>query len=249
MDLDQATEEFAARGYVAWRGFMDAAEIIEVNAELDRYVAEILPTLADDAGFYEDKSDPATLMRLQGMTDHDAYFHQLFYGKRMLDVARALLDDEVVGKNMQWFNKLPEGGKATPPHQDGFYFMLEPNEAITLWLAQDPIDEGNGCVRYLPGSHLEAMRPHQRTDVLGFSQGITDYGDADHQHEIPVRAQPGDLLIHHSMCVHRADANDSPHPRRALGFVYYAARAKEDLVQAEAYRQQLLADWEKEGRI
>ena len=249
MDLQQAKEEFAARGFVAWRGFIDAAEMAQVNAEFDRYIAEVLPTLDHSAGFYEDKDDPATLMRLQGMTDHDPYFHQLFHNERMFDTARALLDDEVVGRNLQWFNKLPHGGKATPPHQDGFYFMLEPNEAITLWLAQDPIDEDNGCVRYLPGSHLQAMRPHQRTDVLGFSQGITDYGDADHQHEIPVRAQPGDLLIHHSMCVHRADANDSPHPRRALGFVYYAARAKEDLARAEAYREQLLAEWEKEGRI
>ena len=51
------------------------------------------------------------------------------------------------------------------------------------------------------------------------------------------------------MCVHRADANDSPRPRRALGFVYFAARAKEDLERAEAYRQQLFDEWEKEGLI
>ena len=131
MDLQQAKEEFTAQGFVAWRGFIDATEIAQINAEFDRYIAEVLPTLGDDAGFYEDKDDPATLMRLQGMTDHDSYFHQLFHNERMFDIARTLLNDEVVGRNLQWFNKLPNGGKATPPHQDGFYFMLEPNEAIT----------------------------------------------------------------------------------------------------------------------
>jgi phytanoyl-CoA hydroxylase len=249
MDLQQAKEEFATQGYVAWRGFMDPREIGQVNAELDRYIRDIFPTLPDTAGFFEDKDDPATLMRLQNMCHYDDYFRQLYYGDRLMDIGRALLDDELVGKNLQWFNKLPNGGKATPPHQDGFYFMLEPNEGLTLWLAQDDVDEENGCVRYLPGSHKEDMRPHQRTDVLGFSQGITDYGAADYQREAPVCAQPGDLLIHHSMCVHRADANPSPRPRRALGFVYFAARAKEDAEKAAAYRQQLYTEWEKEGKI
>jgi len=51
------------------------------------------------------------------------------------------------------------------------------------------------------------------------------------------------------MCIHRADANNSNRPRRALGFVYFAARAKEDEARAEKYRQQLFTEWEREGRI
>ena len=249
MDLPQAKELFDTQGYVAWPGFMASDEIGQVNDALDRYIREIFPTLDETAGFFEDKDDPSTLMRLQGMCDHDPFFDDLYHGEKFMGLARALLDDEVVGKNLQWFNKLPNGGKATPPHQDGFYFMLEPNEAITLWLAQDTVDEENGCVRYLPGSHKESMRPHQRTEVLGFSQGITNYDEADYQHETPVHAQPGDLLVHHSMCIHRADENPSSRPRRALGFVYFAARAKEDAEKAEAYRQQLYEEWERDGQI
>jgi phytanoyl-CoA hydroxylase len=249
MDIEVAKEEFATQGYVALRGFMDADEIGRVNDELDRYIRDVFPALPDTAGFFEDKGDPTTLMRLQNMCDYDDYFHDLYYGEKLMDIGRALLDDDLVGKNLQWFNKLPNGGAATPPHQDGFYFMLEPNEALTMWLAQDTVDEENGCVRYLPRSHREGMRPHQRTDVLGFSQGITDYGEADYAREVPVCAEPGDLLIHHSMTAHRADANPSPRPRRALGFVYFAARAREDAEKAEAYRQQLYAEWEREEKI
>ena len=249
MNLSKAKEEFARQGFVAWRGFMKADEIDQVNRELDRYIHSVFPTLPEDAGFFEDKKDPATLMRLQSMCDYDEYFHDLYYGYRLMDLGRALLDDELVCRNLQWFNKLPNGGKATPPHQDGFYFMLEPNEALTMWLAQDTVDEENGCVRYLPGSHQQEMRPHQRTNTLGFSQGIADYGSADYAAEIPVCAEPGDLLIHHSMCIHRADANNSNRPRRALGFVYFAAKAKEDEARAEKYRQQLFTEWEREGRI
>jgi len=155
----------------------------------------------------------------------------------------------VVGKNLQWFNKPAAVGGPTPAHQDGFYFMLEPNIAITLWLALDHIDEGNGCVRYVRGTHLDGMRPHQRSNVTGFSQGITDYGDADTAREEPIHAKPGDLFAHHSMTMHRADPNPSTRRRAALGFVFFAATAKEDAERAEAYRQTLYEQWEKEKRL
>jgi phytanoyl-CoA hydroxylase len=249
MEFSAAKREFDERGFTVLRNFVDAREIATINAELERYIAEVLPGLPETAAFYEDKDDPATLFRLQGMCDCDAFFHDLYYGQRMMELGELLMGGAVRGKNMQWFNKLPLGGKETPPHQDGFYFMLEPNEALTMWLAQDVVDEENGCVRYLPASHREPMRPHQRTNVLGFSQGINNYDDADRQREVPVCAEPGDLLVHHSLTVHRADANPSPRPRRALGLVYFAERARENAEKAELYRQQLYAEWEREGKI
>jgi len=63
---------------------------------------------------------------------------------------------------MQWFNKPAKMGTETPPHQDGFYFMLEPNHAVTMWLALDVADAENGCMRYIPRSHLGGIRPHKK---------------------------------------------------------------------------------------
>ncbi|MEC8389905.1 MAG: phytanoyl-CoA dioxygenase family protein [Planctomycetota bacterium] len=38
---------------------------------------------------------------------------------------------------------------------------------------------------------------------------------------MPLPAQPGDLLVHDAMTIHRADANRSTNrTRRALGFIY-----------------------------
>ena len=117
MDLQQAKQEFATQGYVAWRGFMDPREIGQVNAELDRYIRDVFPTLPDTAGFFEDKDDPTTLMRLQSMCDYDDYFRQLYYGDRLMDIGRALLDDELVGKNKSGKSVLsvPKGCNVLPP--------------------------------------------------------------------------------------------------------------------------------------
>ncbi len=245
----QWKQEFDRDGFVVLRDYLSATEASEVDANVDRFIRDVLPDAPETTAFYEDPDDPRSIMRLQNMLDHDTWFHDLYYGERMAGLARFLLGDDVIGKNLQWFNKPPGVGGPTPAHQDGFYFMLEPNEAITLWLALDDIDEENGCVRYVRGTHRDGMRPHQRSNVIGFSQGITDYGDADSAREEPIHAKPGDLFAHHSMTMHRADPNPSTRRRAALGFVFFAASAVEDQERAEAYRQTLYEQWEKEGRL
>ena len=188
-------------------------------------------------------------MRLQGMASYDSHFKDLTESDRFAKLAELLLDDGVISKNMEWFTKPARSGAETPPHQDGFYFMLEPNEALTLWLALDTVNDENGCIHYVRGSHRRGMRPHGQTAVFGFSLGVTDYGEADYQTEAAIHAAPGDMIVHHCMTIHRAGPNPTANPRRALGLVYYAQRAKADKEHQEAYKKELMELWEKEGKI
>ena len=138
------------------------------------------------------------------MHEHDAWFGEFFADKPQR-LAEDLLGTEVVGKNLQYFNKPAAGGQPTPPHQDGFYFKLNPPHALTMWMALEDVDEENGCVHYVKGSHLKGMREHGRTGTLGFSQGMTDFGrQEDLAAEEAVPAAPGDLLAHHALTIHRA---------------------------------------------
>jgi phytanoyl-CoA hydroxylase len=118
-------------------------------------------------------------------------------------------------------------------------------------MALDDVDEENGCVRYVRGSHRVGMRPHGRTETLGFSQGITDFGQAaDSRNEVACPAQPGDLLAHHALTIHRADANTSEtRSRRALGFIYYGESACENVQAHEAYQSLLATEMSVAGKI
>ena len=93
--------------------------------------------------------------------------------------------------SVEWFNKPPGTDSPTPPHQDNYYFCLRPPSVLTIWLALDPVDEENGCLRYVAGSHRQGIRAHARSNILGFSQGISDYGDEDRAREVVVRLQAG----------------------------------------------------------
>jgi phytanoyl-CoA hydroxylase len=185
------------------------------------------------------------------MGGHDPWFDQLFRNGRFEKVAEALIGGPVVPKNMQYFNKPPGTSKPTPPHQDGYYFMLDPCSAVTMWLALDDVDQQNGCIRYVRGSHHQPMRSHSRTETLGFSQGIDDYPtDEDQAHEVAIPAAPGDLLVHHAMTIHRADQNRSVgRSRRSLGFIYYDRRAEHNAMAHAEYQRQLAAELKAAGRI
>lgn len=247
-NAEQIKQDFDRDGYCIIRNHLSTQETAQVRDNVERFVSDVLPGLPKDKAYYEDKDDSGTLMRLQGMTENDYYFRELYRDEQFLGLADNLLDGARESL-MQWFDKPPRLGKATPPHQDGFYFMLEPNEALTLWLAIDAADEENGCVRYVPGSHRRDMRPHRPSGVLGFSQGITDYGDEDFATEVPMIAQPGDVIVHHCLTIHRADANPSDRHRAALGFHYHAERAVEDAQRRETYQKQLVEQWEAERKL
>ena len=157
-----------------------------------------------------------------------------------------MLGEDVVCKTVEYFNKPPKIGKPTPPHQDGYYFMLDPQQAVTMWLALEKVDEENGCVKYVKGSHLKGMRAHGRTTTLGFSQQIVDFGtEEDMKNEIAFPANPGDLLVHHSLTIHRAGANTTTNrTRKAMGLIYWGLSAKEDKEAKERYMQQLAKERE-----
>ncbi len=100
-----------------------------------------------------------------------------------------------------------------------------------MWLALEDVDEQNGCLRYVRGSHLTGRRPHGRSNILGFSQGITDFGPSDTANEVAVPLKANDLVIHHGWTIHRADENQSAtrgRPSFAIVFRGISCRIDED---------------------
>jgi phytanoyl-CoA hydroxylase len=237
-------ENFIEDGYVFLPGFLSPAEAETMKRNFDRVIEEVVPTMPAKHVFYEGpQKDAATLKQLIDIQEYDVFFKEKLSTGKFKDLAEFLLEDQVIGKTLEYFNKPPFIGKPTPPHQDGYYFMLNPSVAVTMWMALEPADEENGCVKYVRGSHLKGMRPHGRTQTLGFSQGITDFGTAaDQEKEISFPANPGDLIVHHSLTIHQAGANRSARSRKALGLIYFGESAREDLEAKAAYQKKLLEE-------
>lgn len=247
--FQEARTNFDRDGFAVIPGFLTPEQVAEVEERIGFYIDHLLPHMPAKAAFYEDKDDPSSLLRLEKLHERFAWGDGMLRSARIMELVGVLLGDEPVPRECTLFGKAPRVGKETPAHQHGYYFMLEPNEALTVWLPIDAVDEENGCIRYVPGSHRRGMRPHGRSQVFGFSQGVEDYGPADIEAEAVITAAPGDLIAHHSMIIHRADPNRSDRRRWALGLVYYAERAREDRAARDAYDARLKKEWAAAGKL
>ena len=250
LDRDRILQDYQMQGFVIVREFCDAERLASLRRHLQRYIDEVVPRVPPMDAFYEDTQAKQQIRMLPRMEVHDPFFAELLHHGATREIAECLCGTTVAPHDAAYFNKLAEIGEATPPHQDGYYFHLNPCEALTLWFALDDVDEQNGCVRYVLGSHKEGMREHRRTQVLGFSQGIADYGtQQDVEREVPACVAAGDLIIHDSMTIHRTDPNHSRRPRRALGLVYFSSRARVDYAARDAYQEQLARELQADGKI
>lgn len=252
IDYSKFADDYARDGFVAVQPLFDADTMAEINRQLDRYVQDVVPQMKREEVYYENKADQTSLKQIGNMANYDDFFRDMLENSVLKEMADAAFGEPAVPKNLQYFNKPAGIGQPTPPHQDGYYFHLKPCMALTAWLALEPVDHENGCIHYVRGSHKgDGFRPHGRSNVLGFSQGITDFGTEDDKaNTVAFPGEAGTFLMHDARIVHWAGANTSKtRSRRALGFVYYGESARVDEEAKAAYKAKLEADLIKENKI
>jgi phytanoyl-CoA hydroxylase len=250
--LTSLKSDFDRDGFIAIKPLFDASKMAEINRQFDRYVESCVPEMKDTEVFYEEKGAKGTLKQMQNMQHYDAYFRDLLEIDTIRELAETMLGEKARAVNLEYFNKPAGIGKPTPPHQDGYYFHFNPPAAVTGWLALERVDAENGCIHYVRGSHkIDGYRPHGRSEILGFSQGITDFGtENDKANMVVFPGDGGTFLMHHSKTIHWAGPNTSPtRARRALGFVYFGESAKVDEEARAAYQAKLQADLRAAGKI
>lgn len=239
LDHQALKQHFDEQGFVHLRGFLSAEMLAELELQLDRYITDVVPGLPRADAFFVDRARPETLKQLQKM-EQDSYFAEYRNHPRWVELAETVLGEPASAIAPEWFNKPPGTDHPTPPHQDNYYLCFEPPQVVTLWLALDHVDNENGCLRYLPGSQLDDLRPHAATEVIGFSQGITDYSDEERARETVLELEPGDLVAHHGTLIHRAEPNrSSDRQRRAFAMVFRADSCSKNETRLALYQSQL----------
>ncbi|MDP6701619.1 MAG: phytanoyl-CoA dioxygenase family protein, partial [Candidatus Latescibacteria bacterium] len=118
--------------------------------------------------------------------------------------------------------KPPRVGSAKPPHQDSAYWTtIDPPNLVICWMALDDATEDNGCMRFIPGSHKLGVIEHKRLEDFRVEDEKVDY-----QSEVSVPLKAGGCSFHHSLALHRTDANRSDRRRIGLTVAYMSAESK-----------------------
>jgi len=137
----------------------------------------------------------------------------------ILDMIEQLIGRDIVLWGMTIFGKPARVGKATPWHQDGDYYPIEPLETLTVWVSLDGSTPEQGCMQFIPGSHREhkIYKHHfEHRDDYTLAQVIDD-GQVDLSQARDIVLEPGQISLHDVYLVHGSEAN--PSARRRMGLV------------------------------
>jgi len=228
---------YNAMGFIVIRQFLNTDELAELSGEIDRFMRHVAPALDEDQAFYQEEPDGSRALRQVHRMHCDPFFSAYQRNPKWSLIAQDLIGEPVTPHPPWWFNKPPRTAFATPPHQDNSAFNYSPPKAIMLLVAIDPMTVENGCLRYLPGSHRSGLREHAFSDVRGFALEVCEYGEDDRAREVVVELEGGDLVCHHPLVVHRADANPSNQRRSAFGIAYRGDSADVDWPARETYER------------
>jgi len=211
-------DQFQAEGFLKGGRVLSDAQVDVLREELDRIIGDRdkdgrQPVLLHNMTRKED----AAIWQVVNIWEASDPFNELVRSKQIAEEVAQL----IAARQLRvWHDQIqykPAGvGGVNAWHQDWPYWgILSGPFQVTAWVALDDVDEGNGCMSMVPGSHLWGQQ-------IDFLHAIPDFQAMPERlngHALRVKLCPvgkGEVHYHHALTWHGSHANTSGRPRRAL---------------------------------
>ena len=99
------------------------------------------------------------------------------------------------------------------------YWPIKPLANVSAWIAIDDVKIENACLKVIPGSHLNGLRPHETDSREKIALDQTVKQDQFEQNKaVNIELSPGQVVIFDVYLIHGSNANTSG--KRRAGLVY-----------------------------
>ena len=216
---EDQVEFYNRNGYVAGIPLLNDDQVEQLRTELDALVDASHPARHL---FYEynsnESTDPATILfHALGSWRITPGFHDLLWNPAFLNPASQLLGGAVRFWHDQIFYKPAHHGGIVAWHQDYSYWTrTRPIAHLSCWIGLDDSTRENGCLHYVPGSHLWNLLPV--TGLANQMDAIETVLTAEQKEQfrpVPIELKKGQASFHHPLMVHGSYENRTPRQRRA----------------------------------
>ena len=213
-------------GYVVVRGLFEPDEVAELREHFMTLRAS--GTYPEDlVGVDPSSDDPLRRYpRMSQMHRWDDKALKFLLDDRIVHLVREFLETEPLAVQTMVYFK-PPGARGQALHQDNFFLKAEPGTCMAAWLALDRVDEDNGCLNVVPGSHRWPVLCVQKADT---GESFTDVTVPLREEDtvVPVVMEPGDVLFFNGSLVHGSLPNiTADRFRRSLVGHYIETAARE----------------------
>jgi ectoine hydroxylase-related dioxygenase (phytanoyl-CoA dioxygenase family) len=160
----------------------------------------------------------------------------LVHHPKVLDAVEDAIGPDILCWTTTFFIKEANSPGFVSWHQDSTYWGLDPDEVITAWVAFTEVDEANGYMQVIPGSHKIDQLPHVDTfhkDNL-LSRGQEIAVEVDVNKAVGLAMHAGEMSLHHIKLVHGSAANRTSDRRIGLAIRYIPTYVRQTKVRDSA---------------
>eukprot|EP00252_Welwitschia_mirabilis_P023734 TRINITY_DN6799_c0_g1_i1.p1 TRINITY_DN6799_c0_g1~~TRINITY_DN6799_c0_g1_i1.p1 ORF type:complete len:270 (-),score=57.94 TRINITY_DN6799_c0_g1_i1:436-1245(-) len=233
-------EFYHQNGYVHLKGVLSEEEVNELEKEFMAFIRRDVHVegkdFCDMSADYSKPIDDYSVINIMLPSRYNPALRNNIYERRAASIARQLLGQDMVLDYDQLLAKPPNKPDAIFHwHQDLAYWPItKDTRTASFWLAIDNSTVENGCLQFVPGTHLEPeLRGHG-----------TLHGDRNKSHTIsatlsekdkpkPAELMRGDATVHHERILHGSGGNYSKTSWRRAWVIAYRS---EETVKEERRR-------------
>jgi ectoine hydroxylase-related dioxygenase (phytanoyl-CoA dioxygenase family) len=239
-------DAFSRDGYLPYKKILTDDEIDLFRDEYDREFERAESgghwrNLSADEGsaVTSQKTAPKQMLQIMGMGERNIHYRKLLYDARILDAVQDLIGPNIMLFHDQaLFKPAFQGGEVTW-HQDNAYWKCRPANLVSCWLTLDDVDESNGAMQMIPGSHLTPIwheKKNEKDVLFNLEHKI------DPSKSVTISLPAGACMFHHCQTLHHTEPNTTPRQRRAFAihFMTLGTRNSRDDVIRPAFNRPIL---------
>jgi hypothetical protein len=210
--------DFARDGHILLRGVASPEEVAAyrpvITAAVDRFKTEMRPMEERD-------TYGKAFLQIMNLWVQDEAVRRYSLARRFGKIAADLMGvDGVRMWHDQALYKEPHGG-ITPWHQDQFYWPLDTDKTVTMWMPLVDVPIERGALTFASGTHtkgyLGELEISDESDAF-FDRFVAEQG-------FPISVAPmaaGDATFHTGWTLHHAPGNATDTMREVMTVIYFA---------------------------
>ncbi len=227
MITDADVAFYRANGYLMVPDVFSPGEVAELRAVTDDFVERAGAIDAHDAVYdLEDshrRGNPR-VRRIKTPHLHDPVYAAASRHPKVIEVLKRLIGPSIRFDTGKLNLKSAGYGAPVEWHQDWAFYPHTNDDLAAVGIMMDDVDEANGPLLVVPGSHLGPTYDHHADGRFCGAMDI-EADKVDLSTAVPLVGRAGSITIHHARIIHGSATNRTNRPRRLLLFQYTAADA------------------------
>ncbi|WP_395153643.1 phytanoyl-CoA dioxygenase family protein [Ilumatobacter sp.] len=228
MGVDQDDLAFyRERGYLLVPNVLTEMELQAIREELKQLVDKAADVTESDSAYDLEPGHTRATPRVRRIKEPHALMPSvaaLVRNPVMVGILTQLIGPGVRYQTSKLNMKLAGDGSAVEWHQDWAFYPHTNDDLVAVGVMLDDVDESNGPLCILPGSHRGVIHDHHAN---GYFCGAIDSIESsiDFSAAVPLTGKAGSMTFHHVRAVHGSAPNRSTRSRNLLLFQFAAVDA------------------------